>query len=235
MFKILLSGIIYLVSTQIIAQTGVIIIEEYFKENKDYPNAWGSDATLYLGDQIIEHPVDLTNNRSLPNYASLEPGKYVLKYHSIFDQAFKKQIIHDGHTEQIVKICIDEFRDDTSLVTFAGQLMPGDTLVIMFYGYGCEPYDGGKLTLVKRAVDGNVCFEQDWNSRLIKKKRRLKPAHVEAISLFERKIKSLNSMGGGSMTFCYKILLNGNKVYFKENVSGQWEGMGNLCRLIFRT
>jgi len=163
---------------------------------------------------------------------ALTAGSYILRYETLFQQQRQIELQHDGISTSTIQVFYDEFREDSTLFALSKNLNVGDTFSINYFGYGCEPYDGGVFTLIKLGGHNyQATFEQDdkkW------KKKNLTPLHLKKVAIFERQVRSLNSYNfGSSMTFCYEIKLNSQVVFNLKYAEMDWRGMADLRLQIF--
>jgi hypothetical protein len=209
------------------AQTGQVTIEEYLDHSF---TKWPFEgAELRLGDSEIL----LAYNDTSSCYVGMElsAGNYTLRYKTLFQQQLQIEFQHDGISASTIQVFYDDFREDSSLFVLSRNLAVADTFSIKYFGYGCEPYDGGVFSLIKLGEHNyQATFEQDdkkWN------RKKLTPLHLKKIATFERQVRSLSSNHAGSMTYCYEIRLNSKIVFNLKYAEGYRRGMAELRLQIF--
>jgi hypothetical protein len=216
------------------AQTGKIVVQEWVKTDRNKKERVTSmGVTLYQDGKTI--PCDPYN--AMQNdltFSGLSPGVCTLVYPTLFWREAQKLVVHDGKSVVSVDLFQDTFQHDAAVSTLTQRLLPGDTMTIKMYGYGCEPFDGGTFTLTGQAKAGFVSFQQDQPPLHIKVKKRLKPTHIQQIDQLERQLRQLSTRGGGGTnTLCAEIWLNGTRQWSMCQLPWEWWGMGRLRRSIF--
>lgn len=211
------------------AQTGQVRIEEYLDHSfSGWPYEEGPE--LWLGDSKI--PLVYNDTSSCYVGMALSAGNYTIRYETLFQQKRQLEFQHDGISISTIQVFYDEFREDSTLFAWSKNLNVGDTFSINYFGYGCEPYDGGVFTLIKLGEHKyQATFEQDdkkW------KKKNLTPLHLKKVTTFERQVRSLGSnYYGSTMTYCYEIKLNSQVVFNLKYAERRWGGMADLRLQIF--
>ena len=159
------------------------------------------DIELYRNGELITKEFYPINDFTAIN---LKKGKYLLKYKSIFDQEFQREINLDGRKKSI-EICIDDYRE-TVENTFVEELDFGDTLEIWAYQTGCEYIDFGKLQLIKKidGIEALLIKDGEVNSKI------LNDRHLSLIKEIEHRIHliKMNENEGYLRTNHYEIKLN---------------------------
>ena len=172
--------------------------------------SWG-DISIYKHDIEIYQEEKLVANEFYPandfTVENLKEGKYVLRYTTIFNQEFEKEINLNGKDKSI-KIYIDDYRKIKEK-TFVEELEPNDTLEFWAYQMGCEYLDFGRLQLVRKGDNIEATLIENGESH----QKILNSSQLSSVEEIEQKIQLIkaNEEDGLFRTSYYEIRLNGEK------------------------
>ncbi len=179
-------------------------ITPYFCQSWGDISNFEHEIEIYKEGKLIAKEFYPINDFTVDN---LKKGKYLLKYKTIFNQTFEREINLNKRNKSI-KICIDDYRKIKD-ETFTEKLQINDTLEIWAYQTGCEYLDFGKLQLVKTGnnVEATLIVNDEVRRKI------LTANQLRLIKEIENKIQLIkaNEEDGFLRTSHYEIRLNNNE------------------------
>lgn len=191
----------------------------------------GRDFQLFRNDSLIRKKAIRPNRSEDYIFNDLAKGNYELRFISMFGDT-QTIPVKIKRKKTRYKICIDDYYPNPNK-GFIYSLGENDTLVYALSGYGCEPYDGGTITITKINNKYKGIFSKEGKVLDIK---WLNNKDLKKIKEIEDKIFLLKQFDseGFSMTYIYEILLNGNQKLMVKDGTYDWNGFVFLTEKIFK-